>query len=89
LPADAWEQWRKAKGKKLTPLARKLQLAKLGALREQGHDPTAVIALAIESGWSTFYPPRPARNQRESFSAALWGGASNPGGCDEKVVAEQ
>jgi hypothetical protein len=75
VPADAWELWRKHRGRKLTAQARKAQLSKLATLRLQGHDPAAVIALAIESGWSTFYPPRPAtkRDKHEAVSVAIWG----------------
>jgi len=58
IPPEAWERWRKHRGRKLTPEAVKLQIKKLAGLLAQGHQPADVIALAIESGWATFYEPR-------------------------------
>jgi hypothetical protein len=86
VPVEAWDSWRKYKGKKLTPLARNLQLAKLGELRDQGHNPTTVINLAIESGWATFYAPRPQlvvgkksqADRRAETNAAIWGARNEP-----------
>jgi len=56
IPPDAWEEWRKHRGKKLTPQAVTRQINKLSKLKALGHDPKTMIDLAIESGWSTFYP---------------------------------
>lgn len=58
LAAEDWERWRKHRGRKAEGEAGQLQIAKLDALRQQGHDPPAMISAAIESGWATFYPPR-------------------------------
>lgn len=58
LAAEDWERWRKHRGRKAEGEAGRLQIAKLDALRQQGHDPPAMISAAIESGWATFYPPR-------------------------------
>ncbi|MBK7082330.1 MAG: hypothetical protein IPH55_16930 [Betaproteobacteria bacterium] len=58
LAAEDWERWRKHRGRKAEGEAGRLQIAKLDTLRQQGHDPPAMISAAIESGWATFYPPR-------------------------------
>jgi hypothetical protein len=76
LPAEAWERWKRHRGRKLTAQARDMQLAKLDELRQQGHSLQAVIDLAIESGWATFYPPKqvnPGRQSREDLVAAVCG----------------
>lgn len=73
LAIEAWERWRKHRGQKLTPQACTLQFKKLSELRDLGHDPVALIDLAIESGWATFYEPRRApltrRTQADKRSA--------------------
>lgn len=56
-----WRDWIDHRGRKATPQAQALQIAKLSELRDRGHDPSAVIRLAIESGWATFYEPKPPR----------------------------
>jgi len=63
LPADAWELWRKHRGKKLTAMAERLSLAKLATLQAEGHDPRKIIELAVESGWSSFNPRESTRVQ--------------------------
>lgn len=77
IPPMDWEDWRKHRGRKLTPQAITAQVAKLGALRQKGHDPGACIRLAIESGWATFYEPRgkPTHNhdKRAATAAAMYG----------------
>lgn len=55
LPEASWKLWRQHRGKKFTPLAEELSLKKLTALRDEGHDPVRVVALAVESGWATFH----------------------------------
>ncbi len=45
-------------GKKLTPYATEKALAKLGRLRDLGHDPTVVIEQSIEGPWQGFFPIR-------------------------------
>lgn len=58
IPAESWEKWRRHRGRKLTPDAITLQVKKLDDLRASGYEPAAMIDLAIESSWATFYPPR-------------------------------
>ncbi len=58
LPPDSWDAWKRHRGKRYTAEAGKRQLAKLAVLRAEGHDPTALIDLAIESSWATFWPPK-------------------------------
>lgn len=77
LPAHEWDEWRKHRGRKLTAQAQAAQLRKLAELRQHGHDPGAVIRLAIESGWATFYPPRSngshKADKRAATAAAMHG----------------
>jgi hypothetical protein len=82
LPLDAWKQWRQHKGSKLTPGAMALQLKKLEGLRAAGFDPAALIALAIESGWATFWPPKGQQqngrgNDRASIGAEMFGSVTD------------
>lgn len=65
LPPDLWISWieeRKAQRKPMTPYAEKLSLLTLGKLREQGHDPRAVIELAIERHWNGLFPIKGGRH---------------------------
>lgn len=73
LPLDAWERWKQHKGRKLTPAAATLQIKKLDAMRVD-HDVTALIDLAIESSWATFYPPReqPQVNGKGKSTGGAW-----------------
>ncbi len=57
LPLEKWADWRKHRGRKLTPQATQRQLAKLDRLRVD-FDVASLIDAAIESGWATFYPPK-------------------------------
>lgn len=63
LPADAWADWctyRKAKAKAgWTKRAQELSIARLDQFRKRGHEPRAVIELAIVSGWQGLYEPKP------------------------------
>lgn len=84
LPPEAWREWLQHRGAKATTPARKRQLEKLASLRAEGHDPAKLIALAIESGWATFWPPRGsdkgrASSQRAAVAGAMYGGAAEPG----------
>lgn len=61
LPADLWSDWeqhRKSIKKPMSPKAAELSLASLTKLRDQGHEPRAVIELAIERGWQGLFAPR-------------------------------
>jgi hypothetical protein len=86
LPPAVWEEWREHRGKKLTPLARKKQLAKLGELRAQGNDPVAVVNQSIERGWSGFFAVhtqfavggKTLADRRAEVNAAIWGVRNEP-----------
>lgn len=58
LPSD-WQRFveyrRKASGKKFTPEAEKLNLAKLVKLAAAGNDPVAVLDQTIANGWSGLF----------------------------------
>lgn len=58
LPPESWAKWRRHRGKAVSDEAAKLQIGKLEALRTQGHEPAAMIDLAIECNWATFWPPK-------------------------------
>ena len=60
LPAEVWQQWHAFRNgrKGWTTRARELSLAKLGTLRDAGHDPKAVIEQSIERGWTGLFPVR-------------------------------
>jgi uncharacterized protein YdaU (DUF1376 family) len=48
--------YRKAARKPLTSAGLTLAIRKLDALRQQGHDPTAVLEQSVERGWSGLFP---------------------------------
>ena len=55
LPMAAWQTYvdhRKAIRKPMTPHAVELAIAKLSALRDEGHDPAKVIDLCVMNGWT-------------------------------------
>lgn len=61
LDREDWQGWvadRKARKKPVTQEAAKLQLKQLADLRAEGHQPSAVIANSIASGYQGLYPPR-------------------------------
>lgn len=76
LPAEAWADWhryRKAKsGKGWTDHAAALALRDLTKLRDQGHNPVAVIEQSIASGWTKLYPLKASRSQQPARSRAEW-----------------
>lgn len=62
LDREDWQRWvadRKTRKKPVTEEAAKLQLKQLAEMRAEGHQPTAVIANSIASGYQGLYPPRP------------------------------
>lgn len=72
VSSDAWsafEDSRKKLRKPLTDRARQLAVAELQRLRDQGHDPIAVIESAVLHGWQTFYPPKDSRPDRVRVDA--------------------
>nr|WP_315528264.1 YdaU family protein [uncultured Achromobacter sp.] len=61
LDREDWQGWvadRKARKKPVTQEAAKLQLKQLADFRAEGHQPGAVIANRIASGYQGLYPPR-------------------------------
>lgn len=60
LPTSSWEMWdrfrKKKSGKAWTDDAKHLSICKLGKLRAQGHDPTAVIEQSVQAGWTGLFP---------------------------------
>lgn len=68
LDHDVWESFvemRHAKGKRapFTPKAQTMILAKLAALKAQGHDPNACLAESVMNGWSGVFGLRLERGQ--------------------------
>lgn len=55
---NAWVEMRKKSRKAPTDHAKDLAVKELAALREQGHDPKAVLDTATLKGWLSFYPPK-------------------------------
>ena len=58
LPQDAWDAWQRFRSarKGWTDDAKALCLRTLTKLREQGHEPRAVIEQSIERGWTGLFP---------------------------------
>lgn len=78
LPPDAWRAWCEhrigAAPRKWTQRAAELTIRKLGELRDQGHDPQAVIDQSIMAGWSGLFAvkeDRTAVRQRDGIGDAL------------------
>lgn len=60
---DEWKSFvemrKTSRGVKFTKRAEALAIGTLSRLRAEGHDPKELINRAVESGWRTFYPPKP------------------------------
>lgn len=59
IPKEQWEAWVEARTKARkapTDFAKKLALAKLAELKEQGHHPAAVLAQSAFNGWAGLFP---------------------------------
>lgn len=75
---EIWDAWKKARGKKLTADAVRLQ-AKF--LAEQGGDPNAIIEQSIRNGWAGLFPLKQAamaggksmHDKRAATAAAMFG----------------
>ncbi|MBO0358612.1 DUF1376 domain-containing protein [Hymenobacter sp. BT186] len=52
LPVTDWKDFCQMRGAKFTARAKQLIIGKLDKLREQGHDPAAVLQQSLERGWS-------------------------------------
>lgn len=62
LPNEAWQAFGEMRAKIRAPLtdkAKTLALAELGKLRDQGHDPRAVLEQSVLRGWRGLFPPKP------------------------------
>lgn len=66
---NAWLQHRKDCKKPLTQHAGKLSIAKLEALRLEGHQPEDVIAQSIVSGWTGLFPITEMRQKNYASKA--------------------
>lgn len=91
LPPEVWGKWVSHRGSKLTKHAIPLQIRKLDELRAQGHDPTLLVNLAIESGWATFWPPRTATrtDARQDVADQIFKRGKYADGRDITLVAER
>lgn len=60
LPPSVWQDWHSYRNarKGWTAKARQLSLATLSALRDDGHDPKAVVEQSIERGWTGLFEVR-------------------------------
>jgi hypothetical protein len=61
LPKQSWKDWcdyRRSGKNKFTERAQVLCLGTLETLKNQGHDPVAVINLSIQNGWTGLFAPK-------------------------------
>lgn len=82
---ELWADWRKARGKKLTATAVRLQTR---FLAEQGGDPNAIIEQSLRNGWAGLFPLKtagpPSRNDAiQAVNAEIWKG---PRGHDDRDI---
>jgi len=56
IPRQDWDDWAKARKKKLTPRAIELTIAKLDELRKAGQPPDKVLQESIRNGWEGVFP---------------------------------
>lgn len=76
VPQDAWSAFVEMRIRIRAPLtdpAKTLALAKLGKLRDQGHDPRAVLELSVMNGWRGLFPLKTEANP--TAAAKPWDGA--------------
>jgi hypothetical protein len=76
IPADAWKSFEKARKKLRAPLtdeAKTLAIAELGKLRDQGHDPRAVLEQSVFRGWRGLFPLKADSSAKPN--ANPWDGA--------------
>lgn len=63
IPREQWHAWIEARTKRKHPptdWALRMAIAKLADLREQGHQPAALLARSAFNGWSDFFPEKEA-----------------------------
>lgn len=73
LPREAWADWaadRAERRKPITKRAAEQQVKRLASLRDEGHDPAAVIRHSIASGYQGLYPERSSAGQGRAASAS-------------------
>lgn len=61
VPGDAWESFVETRVKIRAPMtdrAKTLAVAELGKLRDQGHDPRAVLEQSVLRGWRGLFAPK-------------------------------
>lgn len=56
LPAVDWKDFCQMRGAKFTARAKQLVIGKLEKLKQEGHDPAAVLQQSLERGWSGVFP---------------------------------
>lgn len=72
---DAWAKERRARGKKLTAQAARLQLAKLEKEAKDSATAAEWIYFAIEKGWQGIYRPKDSTNdQKNGRPGIMWTG---------------
>lgn len=73
LPEEAWTHWldhRKALKAPFTQRAAELSIQVLARLRDEGHDPVAVIDESVLRGWTGLFPLRQAASQSPGTGGA-------------------
>jgi uncharacterized protein YdaU (DUF1376 family) len=75
---EVWDEWRKVKGKKLTPAAVRLQSKQLSEWAAAGDDPNAIIEQSIRNTWAGLFPlkragPQAVQDSRSATAAAMRG----------------
>lgn len=86
---ELWSDWRKARGKKLTATAVRLQTR---FLAEQGGDPNAIIEQSLRNGWAGLFPLKTggaqSRNDAiQAVNAGIWKG-TNRGHDDRDITGD-
>jgi hypothetical protein len=67
VPREQWDGYteaRKQMRKPLTDRAKKLLLAELTKLRDEGHDPATLLDTATAKNWLSVYPPKGGERSR-------------------------
>ncbi|TGE04647.1 hypothetical protein [Hymenobacter fodinae] len=78
LPADDWRDFCRMRGAKFTARAKQLIIIKLDTLRQQGHQPAAVLQQSIERGWTGVFEIKGGYNGNRQNHYQQ--GAGRPGG---------
>jgi hypothetical protein len=84
IPLDAWDGWvemRKRSRVANTDRALALTVKRLGELREQGHDPAAVLDQSVQRGWRGVFPLKP------DYDAGRGGNGARPSKLERMATA--